>query len=309
MNDQAPGPRADADTAEPVLYSIGEVASRTGVNAVTLRAWERRHGLLQPHRTESGHRLYSGADIDTIHSILGWLARGVPVSRVARILARPSEHLLPAGASQPPRYWQTQARAALAEFDPAKLGEVYQRALAVLGQDAVFEQVWMPLWTTLRGARQGYGQTSEWLFLDQFLRHQVWQRLPQAGNRTLNVLVAPLNDDVAKLELLVAGLLLCSDEIGVIVLPPGQPPDELALVCERRRADALILVSNHHPSAELAPRLAQVACGLVCPLALAGEMSERAQARLQASAIACLGAQATQMRQRLALFMSAQLDT
>ncbi|WP_028696546.1 MerR family transcriptional regulator [Pseudomonas cremoricolorata] len=309
MNHQAPGVRADAGSASPILYSIGEVASRTGVNAVTLRAWERRHGLLQPHRTESGHRLYCSADIDTIHSILGWLARGVPVSRVARILARPAEQALASGALQTPGHWQSQARAALAEFDPARLGDIYQHALAALGQDALFEQVWMPLWTTLRGARQGYGQTSEWLFLDQFLRHQVWQRLPQAGNRALNILLAPLNDDVAKLELLVAGLVLCSDEVGVIVLPPGQPPSELALVCERRRADALVLVSNHYPPAELAARLAQVACGLICPLALAGEMAEHAEARLQDTAIACLGAQAAQMRQRLALFMGGQLDT
>ena len=38
---------------------IREVARQTGVNAVTLRAWERRYGLIVPHRTEKGHRLYT----------------------------------------------------------------------------------------------------------------------------------------------------------------------------------------------------------------------------------------------------------
>ena len=30
---------------------------------MTLRAWQRRYGLVQPARTEKGHRLYSEAEI------------------------------------------------------------------------------------------------------------------------------------------------------------------------------------------------------------------------------------------------------
>ncbi len=33
-------------------YSIGEVAERCGINPVTLRAWQRRYGLLKPQRSE-----------------------------------------------------------------------------------------------------------------------------------------------------------------------------------------------------------------------------------------------------------------
>ena len=40
------------------LLAIGELARRTGVNPVTLRAWERRYGLLKPQRTANLHRLY-----------------------------------------------------------------------------------------------------------------------------------------------------------------------------------------------------------------------------------------------------------
>lgn len=46
------------------LFPIREVSRLTGVNPVTLRAWERRYGLIQPARTESGHRLYSMTDIE-----------------------------------------------------------------------------------------------------------------------------------------------------------------------------------------------------------------------------------------------------
>src|SRR5471032_2928972 len=70
------------------LFPIREVSRLTGVNPVTLRAWERRYGLIQPTRTESGHRLYANADIETVNRILDWIERGVAVSKVGKILAR-----------------------------------------------------------------------------------------------------------------------------------------------------------------------------------------------------------------------------
>ncbi|MGE9092398.1 MerR family transcriptional regulator, partial [Escherichia coli] len=39
---------------------------------VTLRAWQRRYGLLKPQRTDGGHRLFNDADIDRIREIKRW---------------------------------------------------------------------------------------------------------------------------------------------------------------------------------------------------------------------------------------------
>ena len=49
------------------LYPIRTVASLTGVNPITLRAWERRYGLIQPVRTASGHRMYTREHIDRVN--------------------------------------------------------------------------------------------------------------------------------------------------------------------------------------------------------------------------------------------------
>ncbi len=103
----------------------------TGVNPVTLRAWERRYGLIQPVRTDSGHRLYSPADVETVRSVLAWIERGVPVSKVGRILTRNET----TQASSTPTYesatsgewaqWQTRLLAAVQAFDEAELDRVY----------------------------------------------------------------------------------------------------------------------------------------------------------------------------------------
>ncbi|WBA13019.1 MerR family transcriptional regulator [Salinivibrio kushneri] len=67
--------------------TISQVADQTGVNPVTLRAWQRRYGLLAPERTAKGHRLYSQEDVETIAHILQWLDKGVPISKVKPLLA------------------------------------------------------------------------------------------------------------------------------------------------------------------------------------------------------------------------------
>ena len=54
---------------------IREVARLTGVNAITLRAWERRYGLVVPLRTPKGHRLFSSEHVQRIQDVLTWLKK------------------------------------------------------------------------------------------------------------------------------------------------------------------------------------------------------------------------------------------
>lgn len=67
-------------------FPIRELSARTQVNTVTIRAWERRYGLLKPERTAKGHRLYSEEDVSTIEKIIELVARGVPLSKVKPLL-------------------------------------------------------------------------------------------------------------------------------------------------------------------------------------------------------------------------------
>ena len=71
---------------ENALYPIREVSRLTGVNAITLRAWERRYDLFEPVRTESGHRLFTQANIDRINAAVKLTEQGIPISQVKRFL-------------------------------------------------------------------------------------------------------------------------------------------------------------------------------------------------------------------------------
>ncbi|WP_297199028.1 MerR family transcriptional regulator [uncultured Pluralibacter sp.] len=68
------------------FYSIGDVAERCGINPVTLRAWQRRYGLLKPQRSEGGHRQFDEEDIQRIEEIKRWIKNGVPVGKVKALI-------------------------------------------------------------------------------------------------------------------------------------------------------------------------------------------------------------------------------
>lgn len=48
------------------MYTIKHAAELTGLSVATLRAWERRYGIVTPQRTESGYRLY---DAQAVHAL------------------------------------------------------------------------------------------------------------------------------------------------------------------------------------------------------------------------------------------------
>jgi len=304
---------SDNGTVSDDLFPIREVARLTGVNPVTLRAWERRYGLIQPTRTESGHRLYSRVDIDTVHRILDWIERGVAVSKVGRILARDallSEPDAALGAQVEWEQWHGQLRHAISAFDDRQLDRLYGQIFSAYPLAVVFQDIFMPLWQALLRHQGRFGQASEWLFFDNFLRSRTAQCLQMAAAAPLpRVLLAAVAGECRELELLVAGLLMSGEKQAVKILGVGQPFDELTLICEKTQPRALVLFSNRAPSSELPLRLKRLALTLDCPLLLAGDAADLAQESLAGSSIGCLGNEGRLMQRRLQQFLGGGLDT
>ena len=117
------------------LLPIGEVSLLTGVNAVTLRAWQRRFGLVIPARTPKGHRLYTPQNIQQIHEINAWLAKGVAISKVKPLLMSSALATEADSSSlQEGDLWQEQFTAlnsALFELDQPKLHQILDEALGL----------------------------------------------------------------------------------------------------------------------------------------------------------------------------------
>lgn len=73
-------------TQQDALFPIREVSRLTGVNSITLRAWERRYNLIEPVRTDSGHRLYTQQHIEILKQVVELTQQGIAISRVKPLL-------------------------------------------------------------------------------------------------------------------------------------------------------------------------------------------------------------------------------
>ena len=72
------------------VFAISVAAEMTSLQIQNLRVYERR-GLLEPARSDGGTRLYSRADIDTLHRIRDLLAEGLNLAGIARVLELEAE--------------------------------------------------------------------------------------------------------------------------------------------------------------------------------------------------------------------------
>ena len=68
------------------LFPIRELEIKSGVKSSTLRAWERRYGLIKPKRTPKGHRLYDQSDLDRVLRIKVLLEDGHSFVNIKKLL-------------------------------------------------------------------------------------------------------------------------------------------------------------------------------------------------------------------------------
>lgn len=79
-------------------YRIQAVARRTGIPAVTLRAWERRYGIPRPARTDSAYRTYSESDVELIEQLRRLCDSGLSPAQAASLVRADAS-----AKSEPPR--------------------------------------------------------------------------------------------------------------------------------------------------------------------------------------------------------------
>ncbi|MDR5903211.1 MULTISPECIES: MerR family transcriptional regulator [Halomonas] len=278
------------------LYPIREVSRLTGVNSVTLRAWERRYALIKPRRTPKGHRLYAHEDIERIEEILQWLNRGVPVSQVRELLDRPA--LAEPEAPLPdPSDWNAQRRRlvdAVEAVDLALLDGLYNQALALYPVATCVNELWAPALRELeeRWGDERLGNILQRHMLESFLRSRIGMRLyhSNAQHTGPTLLAMPLPDDPGTLWLLLATLLAGDRGLNVTLIDAAPPLGELPLAVERLGASGVLLAGSHAGRTDLIRRqLPRLAEQLEVPLGLCGPVARIRQAELDDSGVAALG--------------------
>lgn len=247
---------------------IREVARQTGVNAVTLRAWERRYGLIVPHRTAKGHRLYSDEHVQRVMAILTWLDRGVAVSQVKALLDSNS----PAPTS-PGNDWEALRQSliqAISELAERRIDDLFNRTMSLYPPRTLCEQLLLPLLADLEQRWQSqFGSQMERMFFHSWLRSKFGARIYH-NNRQLNgpvLLLVNQSDRPMEPHLWLAAWLISSADCPVEVFDGPLPVGELALACEYLSPRAVLLYASKTLSLAQLPKLLG---NIHCPILLSG---------------------------------------
>lgn len=236
----APGSQQPAS-----LLSIREIAHLTGVSPATLRAWERRYGLLQPQRTSKGHRLYSDEHIARILQVLVRLEQGVAISQVKRRLQDP-QHVLVQDYSQ----WDEQRQQWLSHIEQLNeraLDGCFNQAQAHYPSETLCQHLLWPILEQLRLRWNSQpGTRAEQVFFLSWLRSKLGARVYH-GNRLLDgppLLMLNLSDQVMEPGLWLCAWLASNRGRPVRVLDWSMPATELSQAIRRIGPCAVLLYGN-----------------------------------------------------------------
>jgi MerR family transcriptional regulator, light-induced transcriptional regulator len=227
---------------------IGELSRRTGVGKDTLRAWERRYGLLRPERSEGGFRLYGGEDVRRVQAMKSLIASGVSAGEAARLAASgapsPAQIGPEAGGARPDGI-AIRLRDALARFDEAGANALLDEALSRLTLDGVAGQIVLPVMREI-GERWQRGEMSiaQEHFATGVLRERMLGlgRNWGAGVGPLALLACPPGER-HDLGLVVFGLILCDRGWRITYLGPDTPIDTIARASGELRPTAVVLAA------------------------------------------------------------------
>lgn len=265
------------------LVPIRTVSSLTGVNSVTLRAWERRYDLIKPVRTPKGHRLYTMADVDLIHQVVTLLDNGMSIGQVRQVLDADQERSEPAPESSfdfsPWRNYQEWLLRAIAAFDDGELSEVYNEVLSLYPVDIVTNRLIVPLLREL-GERwaQGLGSIAEEHFFSVFLRNELGARFHHLNHdrRGPRLLAACLPGEHHEVGLLLFALAALDRDYGVVLLGPNIPLSELPPVVERAAIQAIVLSgSADTPMTVIERDLPSLCRAVASPVFVGGQITRR----------------------------------
>jgi len=285
-----------AKSEAPELYPIRTIATLTGVNPITLRAWERRYGLITPTRTESGHRLYSRADIDTIHRVVALLDKGIAIGQVRHALAQPGSAATARPSAEQSAPWDDyRARliTAISQFDEERLETIYNEVHSIYPADLVTRKVLLPLLEEL-GTRweSTEGSVAEEHFFGVYLRNKLGARFHHRHRHSTGprLLAACLPGEQHEVGLLLFALAANDAGFRLVLLGADMPLAELPHAARRAQCDAIVLSGSVEPSPQLLTQALPVLAGQVdIPVFVGGLTSVRHRDAIEAAGAHALG--------------------
>lgn len=221
-------------------WRIKEFAARTGVSDATLRAWERRYGLLDPVRSDGGYRLYAASDERRVVAMRAHMSRGVAAAEAAALALAET---VPAGElPREPGAMVAQLLDAIDAYDATAADRLLESAFG-LGRTAAIQAVLMP---ALREIGERWARGEMTVAHEHFASHLVERRLMaravdwKTGSGPIALLACP-SGERHSIALLSFGVALSEHGWRIAYLGADMPVGQIADAAAAMQPDAIVL--------------------------------------------------------------------
>lgn len=277
------------------LFPIRTVSELTGVNSITLRAWENRYGLIEPVRKSSGHRLYTQEHIDLINRVVGLLDRGMRIGQVSAALLSEAEDSSVTSEDRDD-HWKRYINgmiASIIRFDEDGLERIYGDALSHYPVRVVTEKLLTPLMREL-GERwySGNGSIAEEHFFGFYLRNKLGARFHHRARNQVGpkLLLACLPGDMHEVGLLLFALEASDRGFQTVLLGANMPLNELPAAVTKTNSDAIVLAGVIEPAKTVVDtQLPELVKAVSVPVFIGGNITAKSFDSLRKTGLALIG--------------------
>jgi DNA-binding transcriptional MerR regulator len=278
------------------LLPIRTVSILTGVNPVTMRAWERRYSLITPQRTPKGHRLYTQKDVDRINRIVELLNQGISVGQVKPLLDQMPGDTPASSTADDSDTWkdhQEKMLGAIESFDEQSLDSTYNDALSLYPLDIVNQRLTTPL-LRLLGERWKKRETgiAEEHFFSVYLRNKLGTRIHHMNQRGSGplLLLACLPGELHETGLLFFALAAVNSGYRVLILGANTPLQQIPGVLDKNSCAGVVLSGSSKPArGVLGTDIPDLIRQIKTPVFVGGSTAISHKDKLEQGGAICLG--------------------
>jgi DNA-binding transcriptional MerR regulator len=230
------------------MYSIKAVAQATGLTVETLRAWERRYGVVNPQRDATGRRAYGPEDVLRLRLLREGTDRGHPIRRLAKLSEAELSDLVEESSAQRtpagPGGFAGRMLEAAKDFRVDECTQVLTLAIALLPPQQLFTEVLQPLLREV-GERWHRGELaiSQERLVSTTIRRHLGLVLETYGHtaRRQKIVFATLPGERHELGLLMAAISCASRGFQAHYLGADLPAEDIARFARETGASVIAI--------------------------------------------------------------------
>jgi len=233
------------------VYSIKELEKLSGIKAHTIRIWEKRYGLFDPHRTNTNIRYYTDNDLKKVLNVSLLNRHGIKISSIAKLndLELKEEIIRVSSTSDSSDTLIDSMVLSMIDFDEYKFDAMIDKSINKIGLQSTVTDVFYPFLAKVGILWQsGDVYPSQEHFVSYSIRQKIiaaTDRLPNTFNPVGKKFLLYLPEgEWHEITLLFSQYLIRAANHEVIYLGQSVPYSDVLAIAASKRFDFILISSS-----------------------------------------------------------------